>query len=31
MPGISRAQLRPPPAIVIAVTAPPSLYKEARA
>ncbi len=31
MPGISRAQLRPPPAIVIAVTALPSFSKEARA
>jgi hypothetical protein len=31
MPGISRAQLHPPPTIFIAVTAPPSLYKEARA
>ena len=31
MPGISRAQLRPPPANVIADTAPPSFRKEARA
>ncbi len=31
MPGISRALLHPPPAIVIAVTAPPSFRKEARA
>ena len=31
MPGISRALLRPPPAIVIAVTALPSFIKEARA